>query len=170
MRFRCWLVLPAGLIGGPAFANEPFHSPQSKAERALDAILKMAGKDGNQLDNLFDGRGDPSFHKTVDYTRFLTRSLLSAIADRQKQILQQDCGGRYTQGELCGMDYSPINCAQDVNRTYVYRTEKDNDSVAEITYAWPGQKPAATYRLVLSADHWKLDGIRCVEGDNFDMK
>lgn len=163
-------VLAGSLLAAGSRANQPLHAPNSPVEHALDAILKTAGDDDDQLDNLFDGRGKPDFKKTVDYTTLLTKALLSAIADREKAIVRQECGGHYMKDETCGLDYLPINCAQDTNDSYVYETVKETDSTAEIRYAWPNQKSDATYRLVLSEGHWKLDGIACVEADSFNMK
>ena len=68
------------------------------------------------------------------------------------------------------MDYSPITCAQDFSDSYLYRTESSGPDQAEITYYWPGEKkPVATYRLVRQAQTWKIDGIRCTDGDAFNF-
>ena len=170
MKLQSCIVLIASLLAAGSHADQPLHAPTSAAERALDAILKTAGNDDDQLDNLLDGRGKPGFKKTVDYSTLLTAALMSAIADRQTALVREDCGGRYIKGELCGLDYLPINCAQDTNDSYVYETVKETDSTAEIRYAWPDQKSDATYRMVLSDGRWKLDGITCVEADSFNMK
>jgi hypothetical protein len=164
------LILAAGVaLAWPAMADT-IHPPASTAERALDAILKHADYDSNQLDNLFGGRGQKNFHATIDYSKVLSAPLLAAITAKQKAMVQADCGGQYQKGELCGMDSSPITCAQDVSDSYLFRTESGGDDRAEIAYFWPGtRKPVATYRLIRKAETWKIDGIRCTDGDEFNF-
>jgi len=151
-------------------AAETIHPPASTAERALDGILKHADYDDKQLDNLFGGRGQKNFHATVDYSKVLTAPLLAAITAKQKAMVQADCGGQYRKDDICGMDSSPITCAQDVSDSYLYRTESGEDNRAEIAYYWPGtRKAVAIYRLIRQAETWRLDGIRCAEGDDFNF-
>lgn len=154
-----------------------FHAPQTEAERTLNEILMATGRDDDALDNLLDGRGKPGFHPTVDYRRFLTEALLRAIRDAEAALVKRDCGGTYRDGDICGLDYDPLTCAQDSNPRYLYRTETQNAGTARIAYAWPGQPAiAATYRLVLRDGQWKLDGIKCPadidsgQSDTFNMK
>ena len=162
------LATGAAIAAYPA-AAEPLHPPTTTAERALDGILKHADYDANQLDNLFGGRGQKNFHATADYSKVLTAPLLAAITAEQKAMVKADCGGEYKKGELCGMDSSPITCAQDMSDSYLYRTESSADDRVEIAYYWPGtRKPVATYRLVRQAETWKIDGIRCTDGDAFN--
>lgn len=164
------LILAAGAaVALPATAGT-MHPPESTAERTLDGILKHADYDDKQLDNLFGGRGQKNYRPTADYTKVLTPPLLAAITAKQKAMVQKDCGGQYRKGDICGMDSSPITCAQDTSDSYLYRTESSSDDRAEIAYYWPGtDKPVATYRLVRQADSWKLDGIRCTDGDDFNF-
>ena len=97
-------------------------------------------------------------------------ALIAAIRAEEKAAVQRDCGGHYAKSEICGLDYSPITCAQDSNTTYVYRTEVDQGDEAIIAYAWgKDDKPAATYRLVRQAGQWKIDGIRCDTGASFNF-
>ena len=164
------LIFAAGAALAWPAAAEPLHPPATSAERALDGILKHADSDGQQLDNLFGGRGQHNFHASADYSKVLTAPLLAAITARQKAVVQADCGGQYKKGELCGLDYSPITCAQDFSDTYLYRTQSSGEDRAEITYYWPGtDKPVATYRLIRQAETWKIDGIRCTGGDAFNF-
>jgi hypothetical protein len=169
---KSWTALILAAVAALAWpaAADTIHPPASNAERALDGILKHADFDSNQLDNLFGGRGQKNFHASVDYTKVLTPALLASITAKQKAMVQQECGGHYQKGDICGMDSSPITCAQDVSDSYLYRTDLSGDDQAEIAYYWPGtKKPVATYRLVRQAETWKLDGIRCADGDEFNF-
>jgi len=164
------LILAAGAAVAWPVAADTIHPPRSYAERALDGILKHADYDTNQLDNLFGGRGQKNFHATADYSKVLTAPLLAAITAKQKAMLKADCGGEYRKGDICGMDSSPITCAQDVSDSYLYRTQSSSDDRAEIAYYWPGtREPVATYRLIRQAETWKIDAIRCADGDAFNF-
>lgn len=144
----------------------PFHPPQTPAERALDAVLHRANVDPNPLSNLLDGRGEPGFRQTVDYSAFLTPALVAAIAQVERDLVRQNCGGRYRSGEICGLDFVPLTCAQDSSETYLYRTQATQPGEAIITYRWAGsdRRAVATYRLLYRKGSWRLDGIRCAEG------
>lgn len=170
MRPLCALVAAVALATPWAAAADTIHPPKTGAERALDGILKYADQDPDQFDNLFDGRGQRPFRPAEDYTKVLTAPVLAAMAAKEKSLVQTRCGGHYRKGELCGMDSSPITCAQDVSDSYLYRTETGGENSAEISYYWPGtKKPVATYRLVRQAENWKIDGVRCTEGEDFNF-
>jgi hypothetical protein len=147
-----------------------WHAPLTASEMALDRILKMADSDRDQLDNLLGGRGRANYHATMDYTPVLTPPLLAAIKRSEDQLVQKSCGGHYT-GEICGLDFSPVTCAQDVNDTYLYHTEFKRGHVAEISYAWSSANasPVATYMLLEVGGNWKIDGIKCL-GNAWNMK
>jgi hypothetical protein len=170
MNSRLALILAAGTgLAWPAAAGT-IHPPATTAERALDAILKHADQDPDQLDNLFDGRGQRPFVPAEDYTKLLTAPVIAAMSAKEKAMVQAACGGHYRKGEVCGMDFSPITCAQDLSDSYLYRTEASAEDRADISYYWPGtDKPVATYRLVRQAQTWKIDGIRCAEGYDFNF-
>jgi hypothetical protein len=180
MRRSVAALLVLAAIGSAAAAESSlagFHAPQTEAERALDTILMATGRDDTALDNLLGGRGKAGFRPTIDYRRFVTDALLRAIRDAEAALVKRDCGGAYREGEICGLDYDPLTCAQDSNPRYLYRTETQHAGTARIAYAWPGQPAvAATYRLVLRDGRWKLDGIKCNadvdtgQGDTFNMK
>lgn len=167
------LVLPvflAALTTAPVSAQENtgFRLPTTQAERALDGILKHVDADEQALDNLLGGR-NRTYRRTVDYRPMMTQPLLAAIAAKEKANVKRDCGGRYIAGDLCGLGYVPITCAQDTNDTYFYRTEAESGDQARIAYAWTKANAVAVYRMVKRAGAWKIDGIRCKEGDAFNM-
>jgi hypothetical protein len=84
-----------------------WREPTTAPERALDGVLKHVATDDQVLDNLLGGRDKARFHRTVDYTTTLTKPLLAAIARAETAAAQRDCGGRYIDGELCGLDFVP---------------------------------------------------------------
>jgi hypothetical protein len=171
MRSGCYALVLVGLLAATAIADEPFHPPATQSERALNATLRAADNDRDQLDNLLAGRGDPHFKKTFDYSPRLTDALMKAIAAEETALVMKDCGGRYMEGDICGLDYSPITCGQDESNAYLYRTEQDDGHMAVISYgASKNQKPIATYRVTLVADRWKIDGVKCEEGAAFNFK
>jgi hypothetical protein len=171
---RLVLALVTVVAGGATSAvkagSSAWHAPLTTPELALDRILKMADSDPDQLDNLLGGRGRADFHPTVDYTAVLTPPLLAAIRRSEDQLVRKSCGGYYT-GEVCGLDFSPVTCAQDMNDAYLYRTEFKRGHVAEISYAWSlaVASPAATYMLLEAGGNWRIDGIKCL-GNAWNMK
>lgn len=171
VHLSAWLALPvvASLLSS-ADAAPGFHEAQSEAERALDSILKRVDHDNQALDNLVGGRG-PGFRRTVEYRTMLTAPVLAAIAAREKDAVKRSCGGRYREDEVCGLDYMPVTCAQDSSPLYYYRTDSESTDAAQVAYHAPfGQAAQATYRLVKEAGTWKIDAIRCRDGDAFNMK
>lgn len=151
-------------LAGPASAGARagFHPPKSPAEVALDKVVKLADRDDDLLDNLLH-RYPVAKAKQVDYRPMLTAQLIAAMQAEERRLVKQDCGGKYLEGELCGMDYSPITCAQDTVAPYTYKTLAQTDRAA--TIAGPG----ATYRMVQIGGGWQLDGVKC-EGIAFNFK
>ena len=171
MRRRTALFLAAAMTMPWPAAADTIHPPRSAAERALDGILKHADQDPDLLDNLFAGRGQRPFRPAEDYTKVLTAPLIAAMTAKEKALVQAGCDGHYRKGEVCGMDYSPITCAQDLSDSYLYRTEASGEDQAKINYYWPGTKTSvATHRLVRQAETWKIDGISCGAGDSFNFE
>lgn len=171
-------LIATALPGAHATADAPsidWHAPATPEEHALDAILKSADRDDDQLDNLLGGRGPGKFRQTFDYRAVLTQRLISAIRRTETKLVKRNCGGNYYDGEICGLDFLPIECTQDTNDTYLYRTDMQNKSVARIDYAWPSNKWSntslvASYKLVKIADQWKIDGIKCCNSRTFNMQ
>ncbi len=165
------LALTAG--GGvlsPAAASA-FHPARSPSEIALDRILHLADADDMQLANLLHRPESEGRVAHVDYTRILTRELISAISREERHLVRKDCDGRYRDGEECGFDYSPITCARDSGLTYLYRTVREDGDRAEIVYEWKREGgTAATYKMVKDEGVWKIDGVLCAIGDRFHWR
>ena len=172
---RVVLTLVVASLGAATSAAEvpatEWHSPQSAPELALDRILKTADGDEALLDNILEGRGKNNFHPSVDYRSMLTPMLLSSIRKYEKLEVKKSCGGHYLP-EVCGIDFSPINCAQDSNDTYLYSTKLGSDQSAIVSYTWPSANPSAVaiYRMTGGPGHWRIDGIVCADfGIKFNM-
>lgn len=162
------LVLAAAICAAApslAWAIGAFHPAQTPSELALDKILHLADADQDQLANLLHRPGRDG---KVDYTRIMTPALIAALVNEEKKMVQKDCGGKYREGELCGFDYSPITCAQDLAPFYLYHTVLDLNDRVIIEYEWPKQTSrAAVYTLVKRGNGWLIDGITCAGGAAF---
>jgi hypothetical protein len=150
------------LAAPSAAATAGYQPPKSAAEIALDRILKAADADEFQLDNLLH-RYPVVPKKRVDYRGLLTVPLIDAMQAEEKKLVAKDCGGKYLEGEICGMDYSPITCAQH-GVTYAYKT------VARHAHDAVVAGPAATYRMIQVGSGWQLDGVKCNEGGAFNFR
>lgn len=149
----------------------PYHVASSQAERALDQLIRLENADDNMF--LFEvKRPDRELKKDMLYRGLFTPSLERAWAEREADLVRKDCDGKYQGGEICGMDSSPLTCAQDYSeKGYLYRTECLDEASAVITMRWPWiEKPVATYRLLKPGKRWVLDGVTCLpDGPAFNM-
>ena len=154
------IVAMTVLVSLPALGAAPFHPPQSPAERALDAMLHRADADEGQLANLL---GRPDADHRFDYRTILTAREIGVLREQEHDMVENDCGGHYREGEVCGFDYSPVTCAQDQLEHYLYRTVEVKADRTMIDYAWPPEsKTVAQYTLVKNQTGWKIDMIECL--------
>jgi hypothetical protein len=167
----------ASILSAATAAEAPpppdgWHKPASATELALDAIIKRVDKDDDQMYKIRRARDKVKTRGGVDYATLLTQPLLAAIAQAEAAEVKKNCGGKYIRGELCGLDYDPVTCAQDYNDTYLYRTEQEGPLEARIAYTWPNDtaNPAAIYHLIRQGDRWMIDGIACYGSASFNMK
>lgn len=135
----------------------------------LTTLVNLADKDEDQLDNLLNGRGDTKFKQTVDYSRYLTPALINSIRSEETRLLNQDCQGHYQDGEICGIDHSPLTCAQDT-LTFTYKIKHSEATKAVITAQYLNYPEITTYYFVRIHNHWKIDGIDCGTGAGFNVK
>jgi hypothetical protein len=152
------LMLAASTFAMPsAGANAADHLASTAAEVALDKVLKIADADGRILDNLFHRYPDwpvpPA--KRVEYKRLLTGRFLGALNKTQRALVQSDCGGVYRKGDVCGFDWNPITCAQDVFTSFTYHSLRDDGNRAVIA------AHGNTYTMVRENAAWKLDDAAC---------
>ncbi|MBN2752375.1 MAG: hypothetical protein JXQ84_06670 [Rhodospirillaceae bacterium] len=151
--------------------SEGFHYPSTSAEQFLDLIITLADStrgtfaDYATSDPRRDVRYDPH------YARFITPGLREAISREETQLVKKNCGGKYVDGEICGMDSDPITCTQDIaEEGYLFRTERTKRDMVIVAYRWPeSTKIAGVHRLVRAGGVWKLDGIRCDPTMSFNM-
>lgn len=159
-----WLL--AGLLTAWAAprASEPgeFHRAATPAETALDRVLRLSEKDPNLVEFLL---ATPLYKAKADkgYARYFTARLRADLAAMERASVTENCQGKYLEGELCGLDYNPLTCAQDLSdKAYLYRTSSSDDARAVIDYKWPGEKqPAARFVLVREDGQWKVDAVTC---------
>ena len=170
---RLALVACLGLCSGEAQAGPPgpFHIPTTPPERALDAALQQNDRALDPVSDLSRFRRRAlNRSSATDLASRLSPGLLEAFDGAEKALVVRDCGGRYRDGELCGLDYDPLTCAQDYTPGYLYRTELTTAGQAVISYRWPElPKPVATYRMIRQADRWLVDGVQC-DGQSFNWK
>jgi hypothetical protein len=164
------------LAAGSASAKPAFHPAQTAAEQTLAGILKLDGDKPERVDpaiETFARRPRTSPPPGVAYLRYVTMPLAVAILAEEAHEVKVNCGGVYKSGEECGMDADPILCAQDSPDSYLFRTTKSGPSLAVVEASWPpdrGAQPTtnAAYRLKLTGDVWKIDGISCGAGDAYN--
>jgi len=149
-----------------------WHAAATPVERALDAILKKVDSDvDDRSAPNFLGKGPPALGKIAGYQGILTQRLIDAILREEARLVELGCGGKYN-GDVCGLGFLPIECAQDWSDTYLYHTEMANRSTARIASTWPSHTDmtTATYRLVRVSGRWEIDGISCGSGPAFNME
>jgi len=157
----------------PACAEDSkFHPPQTEAEKVLDKIFDLEDKDSNVL---FFALGTPAYDPAKDtgYARLFTKALLKAWRKKEADLVQDDCDGKYREGEICGLDFDPIVCGQDRPDKFVFRTIKSGKESATMIATWreyvKREETFTVYRLVKEEGDWKLDGVDCRNGHTFNM-
>ncbi|HZZ88314.1 MAG TPA: hypothetical protein VFE13_08255 [Caulobacteraceae bacterium] len=171
------IALTASAAPAAATAPSAFHPARSPTELALARILEADAGKPEQVDPAAAGRSGhrprTAPPKGAPYLKYLTVGLATAILQEEAQDVQRACGGVYKDGEECGMDSDPVVCAQDFPERYLFRTVRSQPGLAVIEAAWPpdqGAEPVGngTYRLKVVAGVWKLDGIECAAGDDYN--
>lgn len=147
-----------------------FHPPASGGELAVDALLRQVdGGDGVFLFVL--KRPDRVVADDPGYAPKFTPGLLAAMAEAERAEVASNCAGRYRDGEVCGLDFNPVTCAQDVpDSGRLYRLDAASSGVEVISAIWADRTDSgATYRMVQKDGMWKLDGVACHPGPRFNM-
>jgi hypothetical protein len=150
----------------------PFHQAETVQEKTLESILHQSEEEENFIAALLDRL--PLKAKAASMApAFFTKSLIAAWRKEERIVIDQTCGGHPIEGELCGLDYDPLICAQDNNDgKFVYRTEQQGSKEASVSMQWKGETTPhsiATYRLIKSGKRWKLDGVACANEGRFNM-
>jgi hypothetical protein len=150
-------VVPA--IAGISAAEA---APRTPAEMALDKVLKTADRDEMILDNILH-RFPVAAAKRIDYRPWLTAKLIASLQAEEKKLVAQDCGGKYREGDICGIDYNPLTCAQDNVQPLSYKTVRQDADAAVIAVT------GATYRMAHTSAGWQLDGVKCAGEVKFNF-
>jgi hypothetical protein len=172
--YPLWLCL--SIVASPAIAAAVFHAPVTEQEKALDVIVMQASHDVKRDETPMHMEiSEKTWHNSAkirnEYSHLFTRKLMDAIHAAETRQVQENCGGHYRQGDLCGLGYNPLLCAQDVSDQYLYATEKESGREAVIRSKWPNEHDFMTYKLIKEGNEWKVDGIDCASlGTQFNMK
>lgn len=139
------------------------HVATTDAEKQLDRIVRLSEKDQNLSEFVL---GTPAYKPKADngYAKLFTKRLRAAMAEHERAAVKENCKGRYIPGELCGLDYNPLTCAQDeAEKPYRYKTEHAASDKVVIVLARPGEKkPAVRFEMARKGGQWKLDAAHCL--------
>ena len=139
------------------------HPAATEAEKALDKLLRLSEKRFGLVAAVLGrpggGKGDAALARELTTAR-----LRQDLAELERKAVRDNCKGRYVPGEICGLDYNPLTCAQDESDApYGYRTTAGAADQADIAYFWPGAaSPSARFVMVREAGAWKLDAVKCL--------
>ena len=151
-----------------------FHRAQMPIEQSLDAILTQAAASETLFCAILPKRCTPSPADLVHVTVYSAR-LLSSIRKTEQKLLNRECNGIYRDHELCGIDYDPILCGQENSRNgYLYKIPHEDAGTAEILSIWADSpidpSHPTRYFLIKEKGVWKLDGVDCELGQQFNIK
>ena len=99
----------------PALATGEWHRPENHAEAALaQALAVFETDDASGFVALFPERFVGRHSQSLpNLEEVLTPALVASIRQAEKRMVDKWCGGHYLQSDSCGMNFSPIFCAQD---------------------------------------------------------
>ena len=153
---------PVGGDSAKPTAGRP-HPAATEGEKALDKLLRLSEKRYGLVAAVLGrpggGKGDAALARELTTAR-----LRRDLTELERKAVRDNCKGRYIPGELCGLDYNPLTCAQDESDApYSYRTTVASADRADIVYSWPGAaNPSASFVMVREGEAWKLDAVRCL--------
>lgn len=176
--YKLFFVAVIGFsVNATSYANDgEFSRPINSAEWTLNSLLTLdvfASEDerfGPLQDFII---GYPNRDKKFDhfYANFFSRELLLAWHQAEQEQVALECGGKYINGELCGLSVNPLTCAHDFpSNGYVYNTLFENEFQTTVLVAWNGHEESTIglYRLVKENKHWVLDSVSCTDGAHFN--
>ena len=144
--------------------------PENEAEKALDKILKIENVGNIRLGTSYLEDGALADNTGLNYAEIMTQEIFNTILKEEQNLVDENCGGKYREGEICGLDYDPVTCTQDVVEQYLYNTLRMSEEEAHIEYKWPSTSTAvAKYRLIKADGRWKIDGIQCASSHGFNV-
>ncbi len=150
------------------------HSAITNAEISLERSINITIPDDYVIENIFQLKS-VKYDKKINYKKYLTNGVINSIRSEEKWQLDKYCNGKYIDGEICGLDYNPITCANDFTDESYYFTVKQTKNTAEILHAWYKTDPVSEmprYFMVRENGVWKIDGIVCgpYEHQKFNVK
>ncbi len=141
-----------------------FHAPQTEAEKKLNFIITTTDK---IIDFVLFTVNRPGRDRSDDnfLLPLFSKTLRSTWIKEERELVKEECGGKYIDGDRCGVSHNPLTCAQDYNEDgYLYKTLAEDDEVAIISYLWPHiPETAATFRMIRQKGQWIVDGVSCRE-------
>jgi hypothetical protein len=147
----------------PLLASPSFAGPANPAEQALLQIIDAFDQNPDLLEPIL-GRSEQKTAETEHFARHFSPALRKALHAAESDLVQQYCGGVYRDGELCGLDYTPLTCAQDVfgSANAVLTSETNGQNQTIISYRTSGDDTViARYRMQQMHGAWIIDGIDC---------
>ncbi|MGE5505961.1 MAG: hypothetical protein ACM31L_16185 [Actinomycetota bacterium] len=101
---------------------------------------------------------------------YFTKPLLDAVSALERKLVDEECDGNYKDDEICGLDWMPLNCAQDFPPIgNWFTTDFRAFGKVEVSVAWNAAGPTySRYRMVNSDGRWLLDAISCENGMTFN--
>lgn len=143
-----------------------FHAAETESEKWLDNVLRQPERVERTQSNAAGRQKSDAF---------FSKELQGSWRKREEGAVAKNCGGSENEGELCGLDFDPLICAQDDNDgQYLYRTESQAGGVVHISMRWKESEDIsqalALYRIVRKDKRWMIDGIKCHHGEQFNMR
>jgi hypothetical protein len=165
---KLFFIVAVFMVSWPVYA-EPFRMPENEAEKALDKILRIENVGNIRLGTAYTVDDTLAGNTRINYADIMTPELFGAILEEEQKLVEQNCGGKYREGDICGLDYDPVTCTQDFADHYLYNTLRMSEDTAQIEYTWPStDKAVAEYRLIKMDGRWKIDGIQCAGSHGFN--
>jgi hypothetical protein len=154
------LTLVGVLAGSLPAGARSYTPPGTPQARALDRILHQADTDDDGRIAMLKGRAS-------DYDRSLSPALISALRRAERSRARPSCGPDQECYTVQGFDQNEITCASQAPASRVYRTEGSGAGGAVIAVRWskPTGRKQGDYRMVLRDGAWRLDAIRCANGE-----
>jgi hypothetical protein len=145
----------------PVDSNE-FHIASSDAEIKINSIIRISEIDYDFTEYLLKNTGNKI--KSNKFSQLVRKDLVTYLRNKEKKLVKNDCGGKYLEGEICGIDINPITCTQDNSEyPYYYKSVKVKDGYI-IHYRWKEfDDIVASYHMVYLNKKWILSGLNCKE-------
>jgi hypothetical protein len=151
-----------------------WHAAQTDAEQKLDLILRLIDdtEQGTNIFHYIETWPHTKPDAPLQHADFFTKDLVYAWSRLEKETADQECNGRYLDGEICGLNFNPLTGEQDVPEAYFYHTAESGPDYAIVQTLWDSDLvdliktplPLATfstlaYRMVLHNGVWLIDGV-----------